>query len=85
MPTFTTTTIKDRNLTAYLLTNGFTPKFVPRADGTTLDAEFVWSEDLDRARTDYISNRGVPVQSFVAACRHIGDQIKRYQQNGGRL
>jgi hypothetical protein len=27
----------------------------------------------------------VPVQSFIAACRHIGDQIKRHQQKRGRL
>lgn len=77
-----TITIKDRNCTAYLLTQGFTPVFVPRPDGTTVDAEFEWSEDLDRAKTDYISNRGVPVQSFIAACRHIGEQIKRHQQRG---
>lgn len=80
-----TLTIKDRNCTAYLLANGFTCKFVPREDGSTLDAEFVWSEDLDRARQDYAGNRGIPVQSFIAACRHIGDLIKQHNQRRGRL
>lgn len=80
-----TITIKDRNCTAYLLSNGFQCTFAERPDGTTVDAEFEWSEELDRAKIDYISNRGVPVQSFIAACRHIGDQIKRHQQKRGRL
>lgn len=78
-----TITIKDRNCTAYLLANGFTCKFVPRSDGATVDAEFEWSEELDRAKTDYISNRGVPVQSFIAACRYIGEQIKMHRQRQG--
>lgn len=75
-----TITIKDRNCTAYLLSNGFQCTFAERPDGTTVDAEFEWSEELNRARQDYVGNRGVPVQSFIAACRHIGDQIKRHQQ-----
>jgi len=41
--------IKDRNLTAYLLANGFICKFVPRPLSNNLDAEFLWSEDFDRA------------------------------------
>jgi len=75
-----TKTIKDRNLMAYLLANGFICDFVPRPGGTDLDAEFQWSDELDRACMDYMGNRGVPVQSFVAACRHIGEEIKRFRQ-----
>jgi hypothetical protein len=81
-----TITIKDRNCSAFLMVNGFTPVFIARADNSTVDAEFEWSEDLDRTKMDYISNRGVPVQSFIAACRHIGEEIKRHhQRRGGRL
>ena len=80
-----TITIKDRNCTAFLLARGFTCTFVGRADGSTIDAEFKWSESLDQARQDYIGNRSVPVQSFVAASRHIGEQIRRHNQNVRRI
>jgi hypothetical protein len=79
-----TLTIKDRNNAAYLLANGFTCDFVPRPDGG-LDAEFQWTPDLDIACRDYMSNRGVPVQSFVAACKFIGDRIRDHRNKGGRL
>lgn len=77
-----TLTIQDRNNIAYLLANGFTCDFVPRADGG-LDAEFVWSAELDNACKEYMSNRGVPVQSFVAACKHIADRIRDHRQRQG--
>ncbi|MGE3550884.1 MAG: DUF5659 domain-containing protein [Geobacter sp.] len=86
MPPTLTMTIRDRNLTAFLLANGFTCRHVPRDDGSAVDAEFQWSEELDQARQAYLSNRPVPVQSFIAACRHLGDQIKLFQQQKrGRL
>jgi hypothetical protein len=70
----------DRNLTAYLLCQGFTCKFETRQyHPEFLDSEFVDSDDLQRAVTDYHSNRGVPVQSFVAACKHIADQIRQHR------
>lgn len=77
-----TLTIKDRNLIAYLLVNGFTCDFVPRSDNG-LDAEFAWSPELENACKDYMSNRGVPVQSFVAACKHIADRIRDHRQRQG--
>lgn len=77
-----TTTIKDRNQIAYLLANGFTCDFVPRPDGG-LDACFAWTPELEIACKDYMGNRGVPVQSFVAACRFIGDRIRDHRNAGG--
>lgn len=71
--------IRDRNNSAYLLANGFTCDFVPRPDGG-LDCEFIWNIDLDTALQDYMSNRGVPVQSFVTACRYIADRIREHRQ-----
>lgn len=75
-------TIRDRNCIAYLLANGFNCDFIPRPDGG-LDAEFKWSASLDVACTDYMGNKGVPVQSFVAACRHIGELIRDHRQHQG--
>lgn len=73
----------DRNLTAYLLCQGFTCKFVPRAGYPGfVDATFDDSDDLERSVSDYHSNRGVPVQSFVAACKHIADQIRQHRNRG---
>lgn len=80
-----TKTIKDRNLTAYLLANGFTCRFTPRLGTNDLDADFAWTDDLDRCCLDYVGNRGVPVQSFVAACRFIGEQIKVHRQLTGGM
>lgn len=82
MPPTKTLTIKDRNNTAYLLANGFTCNFVSRPDGG-LDAEFAWTLDLEIACKDYMGNRGVPVQSFVAACRYIGDRIREHRLHSG--
>ncbi|QEM67295.1 hypothetical protein FO488_03425 [Geobacter sp. FeAm09] len=79
-----TKTIKDRNLVAYLLANGFTCTFAPRPGTSELDAVFPWSEALDHSCMDYTGNRGVPVQSFVAACRFIGEKIKAHRQGGTR-
>lgn len=82
-PTQTRTlTIKDRNNTAYLLANGFTCDFVPRPDGG-LDAEFIWTLELETACQEYMGNRGVPVQSFVAACKYIGDRIRDHRNRQG--
>ncbi len=77
-----TLTIKDRNLTAYLLANGFTCDFVPRSDNG-LDAEFLWSIELEKGCKDYMANRAVPVQNFVAACKYIGDRIRDHRQRQG--
>lgn len=77
-----TLTIKDRNKAAYLLANGFPCDFLPRSDGG-LDAEFLWTTELEISCKDYMSNGGVPVQSFVAACKYIGDRIRDHRQRRG--
>ena len=77
-----TLTVKDRNLIAYLLVNGIACDFVPRSDGG-LDAEFPWSIALENGCKYYMGNRGVPVQSFVAACQHIADRIRDHRQRQG--
>ena len=85
MPPTITKTIKDRNLAAYLLANGFACDFVHRPHSEELDAEFLWDEDADRSCQEYLSNHCVPVQSFIAACRYIGQRIKEHRQRiGGR-
>jgi hypothetical protein len=78
-----TTTIKDRNNIAYLLANGFICTWAGRQGGNEIDAVFTWTDELDRACMEYAGNRAVPVQSFVAACRLIGDQIKAHRAAGG--
>jgi hypothetical protein len=80
-----TKTIKDRNCIAYLLANGFTCDFASRPGTFELDAQFQWTNELDRACMDYSGNKGVPVQSFVAACRFIGEQIKLHRQSSGEV
>ena len=77
-----TKTIRDRNLTAFLLAGGFTPEFIPRSDGG-LDAEFPASAALDAACMAYTLNQVIPVQSFVAACRYISDAIHNHRQRQG--
>lgn len=80
----TTYTSRDRNLTAYLMCQGFTPEFKPRPEyPQQLDASFTWDENLDRCVQDFYGNRGVPVQSFVAACRVIASRIREHQQGRG--
>jgi hypothetical protein len=71
--------IKDRNLIAYLLATGFTCDFVPRPEGG-LDAEFPWSVELENGCKDYLSNKAIPVQSFVAASKHVSDRIRDHKQ-----
>lgn len=67
--------IRDRNNTAYLLANGFTCEFIESPHGW-IDAEFDWTPELEISNLDYMGNRGVPVQSFVAACKFITDRIR---------
>lgn len=76
-------TIRDRNLMAYLIANGYSIDLIPRADVPGVDGELEWSEDLDRSCQDYHGNRGVPVQSFVQACRYISTQIALQHQRRG--
>lgn len=75
--------IRDRNNIAYLLVNGHNCEFVSNSNGG-LDAEFVLTPELEISNLDYMGNRGVPVQSFVAACKYLGDRIREYRQRGGR-
>gem|GEM_PF-2457083 len=75
--------IKDRNNTAYLLANDFNCHFVSSSDGG-LDAEFALTPELEKACKDYIDNNGVAVQSFVAACKYIGDRIRLHRLYSGR-
>jgi hypothetical protein len=72
--------IKDRNLIAYLIANGYTLDLIPRTDAPGVDGEIEWSEDLDRSCADYHGNRGVPVQSFIQACRFISNHIALQRQ-----
>lgn len=74
--------IRDRNNIAYLLANGFICDFIPNSNNG-LDAIFSATPDLDISNRDYMSNRGVPVQSFVAACKFIGDRIRDHRNQGG--
>lgn len=74
--------IRDRNNIAYLLANGFKCEFVPNIYNG-LDAQFTETAELEISNRDYMSNRGVPVQSFVAACKFIGDRIREHRNQGG--
>lgn len=73
-------TIKDRNLIAFLLALGCKIDITPRTDGPGVDGEIEWSDDLDRACSDYHRNVSVPVQSFIQACRYISNQIALQRQ-----
>lgn len=74
-------TIRDRNLMAFLMTNGFKLNFIPRSDHG-LDAEVAWSKELDTACQDYRGNRDVPVQTFISSCRFISDRIRDQRKRG---
>lgn len=79
MTTTQTKTIRDRNIIAYLIACGFQCDFIPRSDGG-LDAEFPASGALDAACMGYTVNQLIPVQSFIAACRHISDAIHDHRK-----
>jgi hypothetical protein len=86
MNTTLTRTVRDRNLIAFLIARGFTCDFTPRNGTEELDARFPVSCALERACQEYAGNHPIPVQSFVAACRIIGEQIRAHRQRrGGQL
>lgn len=75
--------IRDRNNIAYLLANGFECDFIENASGG-IEAQFHLTPEIETSNKDYMSNRGVPVQSFVAACRYVSDRIRDYRNGGLR-
>ena len=76
--------IRDRNNVAYLLANGFECEFIANASSGGIEAQFHLTPEIEISNKEYMSNRGVPVQSFVAACRYISDRIRDHRNGGQR-
>jgi len=83
-PTRQTTIVRDRNHASFLVANGLQCDFLIDTDDLVV-AEFEVSPELFEATNAYLHNSPIPVQSFVSACRYVGDQIRDRKRNqGGR-
>lgn len=75
-----TITIIDRNLIAFLIASGHACEFEYSAGN--IAGIFKSSVALRKACQNYSANAEIPVQNFIAACRHISSVIR--EQKGGR-
>ena len=65
----------------YLIVQGFKPGFMPReGHPQQLDTVFEWSTDLDRARVDFASNKGVPILSLRDAVKMVSAKNAQHRQ-----
>lgn len=74
----TTVKVIDRNETKYLFTFNLIGTSSPRND-YQLDYEFEATEELFNARRAYSLNALVPVLSFIAASKHIDNEIYQHR------
>lgn len=79
-PTRQTTIIRDRNHASFLVAHGIPCEFLVDTDGIVV-AEFEVSPELFEATNAYLHNTPIPVQSFVSACRFVGDRINELKRN----
>jgi hypothetical protein len=75
-----TTIIRDRNHASFCVAYGLSPEFLLDTDGIVV-AEFQVSPELFEATNAYLHNSPIPVQSFVSACRYVGDRINDLKRN----
>lgn len=77
------TTISDRNLSAWLLAKKHEVGYSPRNNGH-LDFVFIITPQLLADIQAYNQNPVIPVLSFLSAQRELADAIRDHRNRGGR-